>query len=96
MKPNTPTCYSNHILIVCVYGRNEDRLNGYSGKHVGERRGRRGTKEDGKVPTAEKMPWESLLEENEKWGVRNMDGYHMLCEDTRTGDGKNQCFKNLT
>lgn len=35
------------------------------------------------------MSWESLLEENEKWGVRNMDGYHMLCEDTRTGDGKN-------
>jgi len=49
MKPNTPTCYSNHILIVCVYDRNEDRLNGYSGKHMGERRGRRGTKEDGKV-----------------------------------------------
>lgn len=49
MKPNTSTFYSNHILIVCVYGRNEDRLNGYSWKHMGERRGRRGTKEDGKV-----------------------------------------------
>jgi len=42
------------------------------------------------------MPWESLLEENEKWGVRNVDGYYMMCEDTRTSDGKNHCFKNLT